>query len=182
MKVNDVIKQVATYLQLANVMSADLTSESLDSQTQKDVNLILSSVNEVLSEIATEYLPLIANEEVTIQNGEFDLTTLSKPFHKLVKVRTTKKYAVDFETLKIENGTYKLEYCFLPEIAEIGDDIVGFDTKLTTYSLSFGVAAEFCMISGNYSEAEMWSSKFENAMQAISKPHKTFMLKKRRWL
>ena len=182
MNVNDVIKQVATYLQLTNVMSADLTSESLDPQTQKDVNLIVSSINQVLSDIATEYVPLIASEEIEVQNCEFDLTTLSNAFHKLISVQTSKEYSLNFETLKIANGTYTIEYSYLPQIVKTGDEIDGFDTKLTVFSLSYGVAAEFCTISGNYSEAEMWNSKFENAMEAVAKPHRTFELKKRRWL
>ena len=57
MKVKDVIKQVAIFLGLTNVMDANLDNfDNLDLQTKKDINLILSSVNEVLCDIATDYL------------------------------------------------------------------------------------------------------------------------------
>ena len=75
MKVNDIVKQVATYLQLTNVMGANLSNfENLDAQTKKDINLIVSSMNEVLTDVATDYLPLFETETVEVQNGSFDLT------------------------------------------------------------------------------------------------------------
>lgn len=182
MEVENVIKQVATLLQLTNVMEADFENfENLDVQTKKDINLILSSINEVLCDVATEYLPLKKSESITVSGGEFDLTTLTN-FYKLLSVKTNNEYTLDFETLKIDDGTYKIEYMHLPEIYEIDDEITEFDSRLTTYNLAYGVAGEFCIISGNYSEAEMWNSKFLNAMEDFKKPHKVAKLKTRRWL
>lgn len=182
MEVNKVIKQVATLLQLTNVINANFDDfENADSQTKKDVNLILSSINEVLSDVATEFIPLKTSENITVSGGAFDLTTLSNTFYKLAKVHTNKKYSVDFETLIIENGSYKLDYFYLPEEYELDDDIEEFDSRLTVYNLAFGVAAEFCAISGNYSEAEMWNSKFVSAMENCKK-RRVASLKSRRWL
>ena len=183
MEINKVIKQVATLLQLTNVIDANLDNfENLDAQTKKDINLIISSINEVLSDVATEYIPLKASESITVSGGTFDLTTLENTFYKLHKVKTDKKYVVDFETLHIEDGTYTVEYYYLPEEYELSDDIEDFANTLTVYNLSYGVAGEFCLISGNYSEAEMWNGKFENCMEAIKKPHRVAQLKQRRWL
>lgn len=183
MNVDNVIKEVATLLQLTDVVNADLSNfESLGVQTQKDVNLILSSMNEVLSNVATEHLPLKANETIIVTQNAFDLNELSKQFFKLIRVKTQKAYNVDFETLKIENGTYEVEYLYLPEEYQLGDDITEFSKALTVYSLAYGVAGEYCLVGGNYSEAELWNSKFLNAISKFSKPHKTFSLKSRRWL
>ena len=183
MKVNDIVKQVATLLQLTNVVSADFSDfENLDTQTKKDTNLIVSSMNEVLSNVATDYLPLFESQTVEVENGNFELTTLEKPFYKLVRVKTNKPYTVDFETLKIENGVYQIDYMYLPEVYEIGDEILEFDSRLTIYALCYGIAGEFCLISGNYSESEMWNSKYENAMQVATTQNKVFSLKQRRWI
>ena len=183
MKVNDIIKQVATYLQLTNVVGADLSDfENLDAQTKKDINLIVSSMNEVLSDVATDYLPLCHTETIEVENGSFDLNTLEKAFYKLIKVKTNKPYHIDFETLKIDNGIYQVDYMYLPELYEIGDEILEFDSRLTLFALCFGVAGEFCLISGNYSESELWNSKYENAMQVAISQKKIFSLKERRWI
>ena len=184
MKVNDVIKQVAVFLGLTNVMNADLDDfDNLDSQTKKDINLILSSVNEVLCDIATDYLTLQKEEEIEVSGGSFDFSDLSEAFYKFDGIDTTKDYKIDFESLTIEDGTYKVKYQYLPEIYELGDTISGFE-RLTIYALCYGVAEEFCLISGNYSESEMWQNKFQNAMCVAKKPvnAKVRTLKQRRWI
>ena len=183
MKVNDIVKQVATFLQLTNVIDANLSNfENLDTQSQKDINLILSSMNEVLSDIATDYLPLVCSENIEVTDGTFDLKTLENSFYKLVRVKTNKPYHLDFETLKIANGIYEVDYLYLPEIYEIDDDITEFDSRLTIYALCYGIAGEYCLISGNYSESELWNSRYENAMDVATSHRALFSLKKRRWV
>lgn len=182
MNINDVIKIIANLLQLNNLIDADLDSyDTLDAQTQKDINLIVSSTNEVLSDIATDYFPLKATEQIIVSNGSFDLKNLSHDFHKLLSVETTDFYDVEMETLKIKNGSYKLTYSYLPEVLELGDDIE-VDKRVTIYALCFGVCAEFCLVSGNYAESEMWNSKYQNAINVCKRSLKMPELKHRRWL
>jgi hypothetical protein len=183
MKINDVIKEVANMLQLTNVSGASLTNiESLEVQTQKDINLLLSCINEVLCDIATDHLPLKATDQITVTENQFSLNLLSNSFHKLISINTSKDYSIRQEILKIENGTYQLTYNYLPEIYQIGDTITDCDKRLTIYALSFGVAAEYCLISGNYSESEMWNSRFDSAMQIAKRNSKMPKLKERRWI
>ena len=182
MKINDVIKQVALYLQMTNVSEANLTNtESLDAQTLRDINLILSCVNEVLCDISTDYMPLKHSEEIVVSNGTLSLNSLSKDFHKILSVYPSKPYKIKQDVIYIENGTYVVEYMHLPEIYELNDTITDFDHRLTIYALCFGVAAEYCLISGNYSESEMWNSRFESAMQVASRKPKIAQLKGRLW-
>ena len=184
MKVKDVIKQVAIFLGLTNVMDANLDNfENLNLQTKKDINLILSSVNEVLCDIATDYLFLEKEENIAVSGGSFDFSNLTEAYYKFVDLKTTKDYKIDFESLKIEDGTYVIRYQYLPKNYALTDTISGFE-RLTLYALCYGVAEEFCLISGNYSESEMWHSKFENAMNVAQKPvnAKVRTLKNRRWL
>ena len=182
MEMNDVIKEVATLLGLSNVMGANLDADNFDTQTQKDLNLLISSTNEVLCDIATDYLPLKAEESVTVSGNSFDLTTLSHTFHKLTRVNTKEPYKVLRETLFIKDGTYDLEYTYLPEIYELGDEIEDIDPRLTLFALSYGVSAEYCLISGNYSESELWLSRFEDAMRVATRSAKIPTLKERRWI
>ncbi|HAJ77702.1 MAG TPA: hypothetical protein DCO89_01360 [Clostridiales bacterium] len=183
MKINDVIKEVAIMLQLSNVSSAYLSNfENLDTQTQRDVNLLLSCANEVLSDIATDHLPLKFAEEITVTSGQFNLSGLSKTFHKLISIETAEDYSIELDTLKIKSGKYKITYNFLPEIYEIGDTIADCDIRITSYALGFGIAAEYCLICGNYSESEMWNSRFESAVQIARRSAKMPKLKERRWI
>ena len=182
MEIKDVIKEVATLLGLSNVSGANLDADSFDSQTQKDINLIISSTNEVLCEVATDFLPLKTKETVTVANGCFDLTTLTHDFHKLVEVDTSESYYVLRENLYIKDGTYDVTYTYLPEIYELNDEIEDIDLRLTLFALSYGVAAEYCLISGNYSESELWASRFNDAMRVATRNTKIPKLKERRWI
>ena len=182
MEINDVIKEVANMLQLSNVYSANFDADSFDTQTQKDINLIVSCINEVLCDIATDHLPLKKTETISVSGGVYQLSNLSNTFHKLIEAKTNKPYKVELENLYIENGTYEITYSFLPDIYEFGDTIENFDTRLTMYALCFGVAAEYCLISGNYNESEMWNSRFESAMQIAKRKNGLTKLKERRWI
>ena len=243
MKIKDVIKMVANLLQLGNVADADLDDfANLDEQTKKDINLIISCINMVLCDIATDYMPLKTAEQILVSDGCFNLKTLSKDFHKLISIDTIEKYIVENEVLKIKDGSYAINYSYLPKIygidqnseassedqnegennsqtgdsgtigdnysvgggaleyvitddgegyysdsnsnsdEQVNDTIDDFDSRLTIYALSFGVASEFCLISGNYSESEMWNSKFQNAMSVCTRQIGVPSLKTRRWL
>ncbi len=182
MKTIDVIKQVATLLQLGNVLNANFDElNKQDSQTQKDINLILSCINEVLCDVATDFLPIKKTAQIQVANDSFDLSSLPN-FHKLIKVFTIKPYSVNFETLNISSGSYKITYQKLPDECTISGQILDFLPSLTIYALSYGVASQYCTISGNYSEAQMWHDKFENAMQVATRKSFVPQLKPRRWL
>ena len=182
MNVKEVIKQVAVLLQLQNVIDANLDDfENLDIQTKKDINLLISSANEVLSDIATEYLPLVSTEKITVKNGKFDLQTLSKQFYKMVDFSNGAYYKKDLDELFANDGDYNITYKYLPSELTIENPEINFDERLTVYALSYGVAREYCMILGNYSESEMWDSKFKNAMQVATRKKDIVKLKIKRW-
>ena len=182
MKTTDVIKQVATLLQLGNVLNANFKElNQQDSQTKKDINLILSCINEVLCDVATDFLPIKKTVQIQVENNSFDLSSLPN-FHKLIKVFTTNQYSVNLETLSIPSGSYKITYQKLPDECALDGQISDFLPNLTIYALSYGVASQYCTISGNYSEAEMWHNKFADAMQVATRKSFLPQLKQRRWL
>ena len=183
MEIKNVIKQTAVILQLSNVADANLNNfENLDAQTKKDINLLVSCINEVLCDIATDYLPLKYTENITVSGGEFELSNLTKAFHKIINIETSNPYKIELDTLKIADGTYTIQYSYLPEVYTLSGDITDFDSRLTIHALTFGVASEFCIISGNYSESEMWNSRFESSMQIAKRSLKVSELAKRRWI
>ena len=156
--------------------------DTFDTQTKRDINLIISCINSVVCEIATEHLFLKETESIEVGGGEFELANLSKSFHKLVKVNTTKKYSVKNEKLYIQDGRYDVTYYYIPDEYGFEDEITEFSGRLSIYALCFGVAGEYCLISGNYSESEMWNSRFESAMQSAKRGVKIPNLKERKWL
>lgn len=182
MSVKEVLKQVAMFLQLNNLIDANLDDfENLDDQTKRDANILVSSVNEVLCDISTEYMPLVATESITVLDGSFDVENLSKDFYKVAKFGNNDSYKINLNNILAKDGIYDLTYSYLPEVVGLDDKIV-FDKRLTKFALSYGVAKEYCLICGNYAEAEMWESKFKNAMLGTTKSAGVASLKHRRWI
>lgn len=181
MKVKDVIKQVAILLQLQNLVDANLDDyDNLEEQTKKDANLIISSLNEVLCDISIDFITLVNEETIIVENGEFELSTLEKDLHKIISINTESEYFTAENKLHIKDGSYLVKYSYLPDIKTIGSEIIEFE-KLTIYALSYGVASEYCLICGNYSESEMWNSKFLKSMQSLTTKVGVFNLKSRRY-
>ena len=182
MSVKEVIKQVAILLQLNNLIDANLDDyENLDSQTKKDINIVVSCINEVLCDISTDYLMLETTETIDVKEGTFDLANLSKVFYKMISFVPLNEYKIEYNNLLVKDGKYKITYNYLPEIVGLDDDIV-YDNRLTIYGLCYGVAKEYCLVCGNYSESEMWESKFISAMQIAVRKSGTVFLKQRRWI
>lgn len=182
MTVKQIVKQVAVLLQLNDLIDANLDDyQNLDSQLKKDINIIVSCVNEVLCDIATDYLLLENTEEIKVTDGIFDLSKLHKIFYKLVKFYDYNAYQIQYNSLLTKDGTYKITYNYLPEIVNL-DDSVCYDARLTLYSICYGVAKEYCLVCGNYGESEMWESKFNNAMQIACRKSGCVTLKPRRWI
>ena len=182
MSVKEIIKQVAILLQLNDLIDANLDDyENLDSQLKKDINVVISCINEVLCDIATDHLLLEATEEIEVIDEMFDLSKLQKVFYKLVKFYDYNAYKIEFNNLITKSGKYKITYNYLPEIVNI-DDQINYDSRLTIYAICYGVAKEYCLVCGNYGESEMWESKFNNAMQVAVRKSGCVSLKPRRWI
>ncbi|MGN1222383.1 MAG: hypothetical protein ACI4TT_04040 [Christensenellales bacterium] len=182
MSVKEVIKQVAILLQLNNLIDANLDDyENLDSQTKKDINIVVSCINEVLCDISTDYLMLETTETIEVKEGTFDLANLSKVFYKMISFVPLNEYKIEYNNLLVKDGKYKITYNYLPEIVGLDDNIV-YDNRSTIYGLCYGVAKEYCLVCGNYSESEMWESKFISAMQIAVRKSGTVFLKQRRWI
>lgn len=181
MQIKKVIKQVALLLQISNIINANLDDQTLfDTQMMRDVELIVDSINDVLCDISTDFLTLKTTEKISV-SGEFDLSNLSKRIYKILSIYPTIKYSVVGNKLICEDGEYEIEYQYLPAEKTIDDKIDEFGGKLTLYALSYGVASQYCMICGNYSESEMWNSKYQDAMQIAMRSSKIVSLKNRIW-
>lgn len=90
MEVKKIVTQVANLLKIT-----ELTDEAvfenltlLSAQAQSDLKLIINCVNLVASEIASDYLPIIFEEDIKVANGKFDLKKLSKTILKPMELKS----------------------------------------------------------------------------------------------
>ena len=184
MDVKDVVKEVAGLLQLSNILNLDFEDNvemaAIDSTTQRDIDLIVKCLNLVLHRIATEYVELLKRDTVSVVNGMFDLTTLGEKIYKVKKVVGCEKYRVVDNKLFAENGNYEIVYSYFPEELDFDDQLEYFE-NLSHFAIYYGICSEFLMILGDFSQSEIWESKFENSMEMAKSNLKVVDIKHKRW-
>lgn len=184
MEVKNLVREVAELLQLSNILSVDFDDAdemaAIDSTTQRDIDLIVKCLNLVLHRIATEYVELLKKEPIMVSNGAFDLTMLDEKIYKVKKVVGCEKYQVVNDKLFAENGNYEIVYSYFPEKLDFDDTLEYFE-NLSQFAIYYGICSEFLMILGDFSQSEIWESKFENAMEMAKTDLKVVNVKHKRW-
>ena len=197
MKLREIIKLSAIMLNLDEILSSedlyddtyDITSEdtTLTEGESIDIsfNLLIRCFNLAYSEIATDYIPLIDCCKITVENGEYNLSNLTKKFYKLVKLEDKYGSAVKCNiynnVLKAKDGEYNLIYCYLPSFATLNSDIIDFNGKVVDRIFAYGLNKEYCYICGMYDEANSYKEKFEDCLKSCSTIKKNLVLPRRRW-
>lgn len=185
MKVNDIIKDVANLLQLSDVLDFDFETDTLSNEselTQRDINLIVKCLNQVLTRIATEHFEFLKKESITINNGSFNLSNLTEQFYKIKSVNKNKKFkVVDGKLIVDEDGTYEVVYSYIPEEFEIGDEF-DFCENLSKFAICYGICSEYCLILGDFAQSETWESKFENSLDSAKSDLRIPKIRPRRWI
>lgn len=188
LNVKEIIKLAATYLQLDEVLQMSILDgeeETVSDQTLKNYELLLRAVNLVYEEIACDYIPLKHREQVVCVTENILLSSLSKkPIH-IDSVFNEKGEKVKFqlypEHIKLENGTYFIEYSYTPDAVTLSDSLESFSNKITERVVSYAVASEYALISGLFDEATTWKKRFEDAIAAALSKKNAVKLPNRGW-
>lgn len=190
MNVKNIIKLVAIYLQMEEVLElttfgGTVTDVDANDITLKNVELLTRCLNLVYDEIATDYIALTATEDVEVTKKEIDLESLTKRLVSVVRISDTNgklcKYKMYPSFILIANGNYSLTYSYMPTSVTINDDIENFSGKLTERIAAYGVASEYCIISGLFEEAYMWESRFKDSLLVAKRNKHEINMPARRW-
>jgi hypothetical protein len=187
-EVKEIVKLAAIYLQLEEVLALETFGGDVaeaDANTAKNLELLVRCLNLVYNELASDYVPLKHSEEVLVEDGEIDINTLEKRLISVLKLANKDgknvKYKVYPTAIKIENGTYDLEYSYLPNEVELTDSIEEFGGKLTERIIAYGVASEYTLISGLFDEAELWKKRFLDSLIVATGKKSEIKMPARRW-
>ena len=122
-----------------------------------------------------EYYPLVAEEN--FDAGKIPFSTFSKTPLKIRSVFSGEE-GIGFKTgtdriiTDKKAGKVSVVYEYVPE-ERTDTDL--FDYEKTPYGKTvfcYGIAAEYCLIAGRFSEAANWESRFKNAVTAVAAPRK----------
>ncbi len=156
---------------------------SLSEQQQKLTELLVTCGNLVVSELATEFLPLHKKQTLAAEQGFIPFSALAERVIDVISVsRRGKKQNFTLRTdgINTDAGDADVEYTYLPQRAGLDGSLAYSAGRLTSRTVALGIAAEYCLISGNYSEALRLDKRYKDSLLAASR-RKNYALPARRW-
>lgn len=184
MKVKEVLALAA-----ANLGREELLKRFADAAGEPTGELasLVRCYNLVENEIALDYFPLKAEE--SFSPDEDGVIAYSEFRYAPVSVQEAVcDGPVPFELypsyLKVglrRKGPVTVRYTYSP--AQKGwEDETAFSERISARLLSLGVASEFCLSRGQFSEAAMWEKRYREALRAANIVRKKLAVRSRRWV
>ncbi len=184
MTVKEIILAAARELAIGEDVEAFLSGTSTDVETEKTANTLLHCFNLVEAEVALDYLPLLAEEELESDTGAIYYASFSREAARVLGVRDEWGNEIPFtifpEYLKTQPSKVLVRYTYLPK-EKAFESKSDFTLNASVRLLSYGVAAEYALANGLFEEAAVWDKKYKDAIKAAycSKPPRR--IRSRRW-
>lgn len=178
MKLKEGIILAASALNLDGVLADDKLSD-----TDK---LLIRCANNCLDEITAEYLPLKCDLKVTATGGSIPYSLLGETVYDVLSVTDAQGNKVKFELMPsrikvARDGEYTVRFCTrAPQLEPDGE--VPVQLRLTPRILSYGIAAEYLLVSGFYEEAVTYDTRFKDALKRAVFGGSEKKIRMRRWL
>lgn len=159
-------------------LNLNITEDSWD-------ELLLFYLKNVLNEVATEFIPVYSEQKCNAVNGEIELTSLEKVPIKITSVKNKDENLRFFESpfkllLKPRfDGEVTVTYSFLPLVSSPEDELPYGEALVR--ALSFGLCAEYCLVSGLDADAQLWDVRYKDAVKEAAFARGNHMIKPRAW-
>ena len=153
-------------------------------QDDEEINTIIKCINMVVSEIASDYIPVEFEEEVEVDNGIIPYDKLSK---RLINLKNITKNSTKIVTKMYPNeilvkadGLVKVCYLYMPEEVKLGDSIE-LSPKVTTMLIVYGALGEYCLLQGRYEDANLYDKRYREMLKVACRVTKEIKLKHGWW-
>ncbi len=181
MKVKDCLLLSAELLGLNDAITDLNSGISTSEETQR----LLRCFQLVQSELALDYLPLFAEDEVETETGAVFFSELTYPPVRILKITDNVGGELDFtlfpEYVKTAVGKVKVRYTYAPTEKTL-DDECDFALGVSARLVAYGVASEYALAVGLYEEANVWEKKYKDAISAAYRLKRAKPIKSRRWM
>lgn len=164
------------------IMDAAKTNLNLDDDCD---TLLLYCLKNVINEVATEFVPVYAEETCVVTGGKVNLNELTKIPIRITSI-TSSQRNLDFSATpfgpKLDcnyDGIVTVTYSYLPLI-ESEEDEVPYGEPLLR-ALGFGLSAEYCLVAGPQEESEIWDMRYKDAIKEAAFARREYRIKPRAW-
>lgn len=152
------------------------------------LNTILRCANIVVKEIASDYLPLTAEEQVEVKDGKISYDLLSRRALEVLSVKDVKTDVKSLfrhtpSCLELVNKDVKkanVKYNYMPADAGV-DDECPISPLVSAKTVAMGVCSEFCLIEGMYEQSVMFSDRYKEDLRSAVRKKGEIRIKPRRW-
>ena len=184
MTVKEILLAAACQLAIGEEVGAYLLGTSTDSEAEAKATALLRCFNLVENEVALDYLPLLAEEEMESDTGVINYSALSREAARVLGVWDEWGNKLPFtlfpEYLKTQPQKVRVRYTYLPKEKSF-DDESDFTLHASVRLLSYGVAAEYALANGLFEEAAVWDKKYKDSIKAAYSAKPPRRIRSRRW-
>lgn len=183
MKVKEVVSLAAEFVGVMESLEKYLKNGGDEGKKVHDK--LLHCFHIVENEVAMDFLPLVAEDEVESVTGVISFSALTKKAVRVLKVMDESGNTVKFEVypqyIKTLPEKVLVRYAYLPEEKEM-DDEAEVHHSGSVRLLAYGVASAYCLEEGLYAEAAVWDKKYKQAVVAAYKASPAKVMRSRRWV
>lgn len=187
MKLKTAVYYAAMFLQLDSVCTAlEGESEEYTGAVKDEIDRLVRCANLVVGEAASDYVPLITREKVTAdEDREIPYSMLKKSLIDIYSVKNRAGATVPvrqyFDRMVLPcPGEYEVEYGYMPDTLKITDEIP-YTERLGARAIGYGIACEYCIISGMTDDAVLWDKRYKDALHLAETKKTEKRLRGRRW-
>lgn len=182
MKVKDIILTAASELGIGEEMTAYYNATSTEGA--EEAKLLLQCFNLVENELALDYLPLYAEDELQTKTGKVDYALLDNAPVRILRVENEWGESVKFDLyadhLKTQPGLVKVRYTYTPKKKVISDSS-DFTLQASERLIAYGIAAEYTLATGRFEDSAIWDKKYKAAINAAYTLQPGKRIRSRRW-
>ena len=135
-------------------------------------------------EIAYEHVCFSTTDTIKIEGGRVHFYVLSEQLLEAFSLKQNGKdvaYKIKNNYLYAPDGEYEFTYAYMPRL-EGGLVYLPYSPRLTERIVALGTCANYCMMSGQYNEANAFDSAYKDALNSMKKSFVKRKVRKRRWL
>lgn len=184
MTVKEVLSQAAFLLGKEDAVS--YLQGDADSDSGGEVAAaLLKCFNIVENEIALDYIPLTAEQNVNVLGGKIYYSGLKHTPVSVLSVTDVYGNKLPFtiypEYVQTKAGAQVIVYTYAPAVKKLTDSCE-YGNRISLRLVAYGVACEYCLVCGRYEEALLWDRKYKDALLCVAALNKPHVVRSRRWI
>ena len=182
MKVSDVVIMAAVQLGIGDSVKAYVNGTSSLYKTQAE--LLLQCFNLVEKELALDYIPLIKQEDLTVNNGKLAYESFGSDVVRIIKVVNKDGVALPYKLfasyMEVDAEKVCVTYAYTPKVKLMTEES-DFQAFVSERLFSYGMAAEYCMATGMCEDAVVWDKKYKEGIEAARRLARGGRMPSRGW-